>query len=112
MLQDMFENAAMEFQKVIKLDPTDQTAYANLTMAYEMQGMYLEEIRVLKKVLMFEPENKELRSALSTAYYNNMQFDDALGAALVVVENEPDRRSSQTFRDLQVQLEGTEHRPL
>jgi LemA protein len=34
----------------------------------------------------------------------------ALGRLLVVVENYPELRSSQSFRDLQTQLEGTENR--
>jgi len=40
----------------------------------------------------------------------NEGLTSALGRLLVVVENYPELRSSQNFRDLQVQLEGTENR--
>jgi LemA protein len=38
------------------------------------------------------------------------QFESALGRLLVITENYPNLQSSQSFRDLMVQLEGTENR--
>ncbi len=38
------------------------------------------------------------------------QFESALGRLLVITENYPDLKSSQSFRDLTVELEGSENR--
>lgn len=40
----------------------------------------------------------------------NQGLNSALGRLLAISENYPELRSSQSFRDLQVQLEGTENR--
>src|SRR5271155_2591806 len=40
----------------------------------------------------------------------NSQLDGALGRLLVVVENYPDLKSSERFKDLMVELEGAENR--
>ncbi|NIQ02397.1 MAG: tetratricopeptide repeat protein, partial [Nitrospinaceae bacterium] len=46
MLKDCFENATRCFERVIEINPTDTTGYANLAAAYDMQQMYDEEISV------------------------------------------------------------------
>lgn len=48
----------------------------------------------------------------SLAKYNAAQGDisSALGKLLAITENYPDLKANQNFRDLQVQLEGTENR--
>ncbi len=83
---------------MVDLDPTDTTAYANLATAFSMQKRHLEEIRSLKKVLMFDPENKELRSALSNAYFHLGEFDEALNCALCVIEL--DEKDPQAYCNL------------
>ncbi len=40
----------------------------------------------------------------------NAQLTQGLGRLIAIVENYPDLKSSQNFRDLQAQLEGTENR--
>ncbi|MZH46928.1 MAG: tetratricopeptide repeat protein, partial [Nitrospinae bacterium] len=86
LLRDMFTNAADSFEKVIELDPTDTTGYANLAAAYDMLKLYDKEIIALRKVLMFNPEDKELRAALSNAYFHAQRYEEAIDAALCVVD--------------------------
>ncbi len=57
--------------------------------------------------LNFDELNEE-----SLARYSQMQgeISSALGRLLAISENYPDLKANQNFRDLQVQLEGTENR--
>jgi LemA protein len=41
---------------------------------------------------------------------NQSELSSALGRLMVVMEQYPDLKANQNFRDLQVQLEGTENR--
>ena len=50
-----------------------------------MLKAYDKENVALKKVLMFDPENKELRAALSNSYLNSDRFEEAIDAAICVV---------------------------
>ena len=95
LLRDMYGNAADAFEKAIKIDPTDTTGYANLAAAYGMLKAYDKEIMALKKVLMFDPENKELRAALSNSYFNSDRFEEAIDAAICVVEI--DEKDTQAY---------------
>ena len=47
---------------------------------------------------MFDPENKELRAALSNAYFNSNRFEEAIDAALCVVEI--DEKDTQAYCNL------------
>ena len=47
---------------------------------------------------MFDPENKELRAALSNAYFNSDRFEEAIDAAICVVEI--DEKDTQAYCNL------------
>ena len=74
-----------------------------------VKGYAKQELSVIKEVT-------DARAALGGArspqdkIQANSQLEGALGRLLVVVENYPDLKSNQTFKDLMVELEGAENR--
>ncbi|MCD7936581.1 MAG: LemA family protein [Tannerellaceae bacterium] len=67
------------------------------------------EARALATSLMVHPESL---SSESLSQYQNAQaqLSTALGRLMMITEQYPDLKSNQSFRELQVQFEGTENR--
>lgn len=119
-----------KYNKVIKLDQTVKSKWANVESAYQRRlDLIPNLINTVKGYADFEQETlTQVVEARSKATAVNIdptnlnaaniqqfqQTQDALSGALsrllVVVEKYPDLKANQNFLDLQAQLEGTENR--
>ena len=116
--------------KFVALDETVNLAFGNLQSDYQRRADLIPNlVNTVKGVADFEKETLEaLTSARARATSINIdpsnvtpaqleQFQEAqsgisqsLGRLLMISENYPQLRATESFKELQVQLEGTENR--
>ncbi|MBZ5857338.1 LemA family protein [Flavihumibacter profundi] len=118
------------YNSMVKLDENVKNKWANVQSDYQRRADLIPNlVNTVKGAANFETETlTKLMEARAKA--TSVQVDPtnitpekmaefqqaqagvsgALGRLLAVVENYPDLKASQNFRDLQAQLEGTENR--
>ena len=122
--------AASAYNSMVQVQETATTALSNVQSAYQrradlipnlvetVKGYATHEKQTLEDVvaarskatqITLDPENmtpekmKEFQQAQG-------ELGSALGRLIAIQENYPDLKANENFRDLQVQLEGTENR--
>ena len=122
--------AASAYNSMVQVQETATTALSNVQSAYQrradlipnlvetVKGYAAHEKQTLEDVvaarskatqITLDPENmtpekmKEFQQAQG-------ELGSALGRLIAIQENYPDLKANENFRDLQVQLEGTENR--
>ena len=118
------------YNKLVRLDQAVQSQWSQVENVYQRRADLVPNlVETVKGAAKFEKETftavtqarakvAEVQGNTSpndpTAFNKNREAQDQLSAALtrlmVVVERYPDLKATQAFRDLQVQLEGTENR--
>ena len=109
------------YNKLVSLEQTVNTTEANIDTQLQRRSDLIPNL--VNTVKGYASQEKEIftniadaRSKLAGATNVTDQaaadgeLSNALSRLLVVVENYPDLKSNQNFRDLSVQLEGTENR--
>ena len=118
-----------QYNRLIALDEAVDTAWAQVENVYQRRADLIPNlVATVKGSAEFEQETLtavvEARGKVGQVSFDHApdaaemaQFEaaqgglsNALSRLLVVVERYPDIKSTQAFRDLQVQLEGTENR--
>ncbi len=109
------------FNALVTLDENVDNAFANIETQYQRRFDLIPNIiRTVEGVADFEQETLQnvvaARSAWAGASGTNEKigaannFESAISRLLVTVEAYPDLKATQAFRDLIVELEGTENR--
>jgi len=120
-----------QYNSLVKLDQGVRSSWAQVENVYQRRADLVPNlVETVKGAADFEKSTytavTEARAKVGQvninagqlsdpeAFAKFQQAQDALGSAisrlLVAVENYPDLKATQNFRDLQVQLEGTENR--
>jgi LemA protein len=123
--------AAGSYNTLVKLDQQVRQSWAQVENVYQRRADLVPNlVETVKGAANFEKETytavTEARAKVGQLQVNDkmltdpegfakfQQAQDQLGSALsrllVTVENYPDLKATKNFRDLQVQLEGTENR--
>ncbi|MCE1156279.1 MAG: LemA family protein [Bacteroidales bacterium] len=122
--------AISQYNKLVGMDEEVNAQWANVENQYQRRADLIPNlVATVKGYASHEQETLEgVVSARSKATQvtidpNNMtpeklqefqaaqgELSSALGRLLMITENYPDLKANQNFRDLQVQLEGTENR--
>jgi len=122
--------ACSGYNNMVSLDENVKNKWANVQSDYQRRADLIPNlVNTVKGAANFEQETLtrviEARSKATSvqidpsnitpeklAEYQQAQagVSSALGRLLAVVENYPDLKANQNFRDLQAQLEGTENR--
>ena len=109
------------YNGLVKADVNVDNAWAQVETAYQRRADLIPNlVETVKGARDFEQETflavTEARSAWTNANTPEEQvaaangLESAIGRLLVVVENYPQLKATEAFRDLIVQLEGTENR--
>ena len=118
------------YNQLVSADETVNTAWANVETAYQRRADLIPNlVNTVRGAADFERETLEsVTQARARATSINIEAGDltperiaefqaaqqqlssALGRLIAVAENYPQLRATEAFRDLQVQLEGTENR--
>lgn len=121
--------AAGTYNKLVGLDEAVTTAWSQVENVYQRRADLIPNlVATVQGAADFESETllevTNARSRVGEVNFENApdaeqmaafeqaqgSLSSALSRLLVVVENYPELRATQAFRDLQVQLEGTENR--
>ncbi|CAG7581486.1 MAG: LemA-like protein [uncultured marine phage] len=126
----LFVNPIGSYNNMVTNDENTQTAWSNVEAAYQERNDLIPNlVNIVKGYAAHEKETyKAITDARSNAtqttidpsnmtteqfndYMDNQdQLTSALSKLLMIVENYPDLKASENFRDLQSQLEGSENR--
>jgi tetratricopeptide (TPR) repeat protein len=87
---DQLDEAIMEFEEAIRLDPDHADAYLKLGTAYYTQGKLDEAIAEYKKAVELDPDSATARSNLGLAYYDQGRLDEAVAEYEEAIELDPD----------------------
>ncbi len=119
---------ASKYNGLVKLDESTKTAWSQVENVYQRRADLIpnlvntvkwaaaQESGVLVAVTNARANatkmNIDIKDAQAMADFQNNQgeLSSALGRLLMITENYPQLQSIQAFRDLTVQLEGTENR--
>ncbi len=131
LLAVLFSGTACGFNEVIQRDEEVKGAWAEVESQYKRRADLVPNlVNTVKGAANFEQETLEkvvqARSKVGTVQIDGSTIDDpaklqafeqaqgelssALSRLLVVSERYPELKATEAFRDLQVQLEGTENR--
>ncbi|MDD3262747.1 MAG: LemA family protein [Candidatus Absconditabacteria bacterium] len=117
-----------KYNGLVRLDESVKTAWSQVENVYQrradlipnlvntVKGAAAQEQDVLTSVVEARASamrtNIDIKDAQALATYQEAQgeLSTALGRLLMITENYPELKSIEAFRDLTVQLEGTENR--
>ena len=122
--------AESAYNSMIQLQETATTALSNVQSAYQrradlipnlvetVKGYATHEKQTLEDVVAARSKATSINLDASTLTPEKLQefqqaqgeLGSALGRLIAIQENYPDLKANENFRDLQVQLEGTENR--
>ncbi len=77
-IQNRFDEAASQFNKVLQLNPNDAKAYNNLGLVSFKQSRFNEAIGYFQRALQIEPEFAEAHNNLGGAFFAKEDFEQAL----------------------------------
>jgi predicted CXXCH cytochrome family protein len=88
--QQRFDDAQVEFQEALKLDPRYVPAYVNAADAYRQRGREEDAIRVLREGIAQAPSSAPLHHSLGLALARGQQRDAALPELAKAAQLAPD----------------------
>lgn len=87
--QRRVDEAILEFQKAIKLNPDYVTARLNLAHLYDLRGRIEEAMAEYRKAIELEPGNLIVRNNLGVLYGKKGLYDEAIGEFEKVLRIDP-----------------------
>jgi TPR repeat protein len=84
------ENARVDFEKAIALDPRNYFAYNNLGVLYGKEGSYQTSIEYFLKAIAINPRHADSYCNLGLSYFNLNQYDNALEHYNKAIDLKPD----------------------
>jgi len=81
------QEAFVEFQKAVEIDPKNAETHYALGHVYYLQGRNPEAAREFKAVLKLDPEHSEAHNYLGKVYEVNKQWDDAIHEYQAALKN-------------------------
>jgi superkiller protein 3 len=87
--QRRVDEAMLEFQKAIKLNPDYVTARLNLAYLYDLRGRIEEAMAEYRKAIELEPGNLIVRNNLGVLYDKKGLYDEAIGEFEKVLRTDP-----------------------
>jgi TolB-like protein/Tfp pilus assembly protein PilF/tRNA A-37 threonylcarbamoyl transferase component Bud32 len=81
------DEAVRELGRAIELNPAYSTAYHWIALMLSAMGRHDEAIRNIKKAIELEPRSAIIQTAAGLVYFYARKYDDALGVADKVLEN-------------------------
>ena len=126
----LVSGAISQYNKLVRLDEDVNSQWANVENQYQrradlipnlvatVKGYASHEQETLEGVVSARARATQMTIDPETMTPEKLQefqaaqgeLSSALGRLLMITENYPDLKANQNFRDLQVQLEGTENR--
>ena len=100
MEQQKFEDAAIEFHKILPLDQKFVPAHVNLGIAYFNLQKYEEAIEELQAALQLDPDQIRAHFMLGLIYRNQDQAEQALEEFQQVNQQDPDDPSTNYYLGL------------
>ena len=85
-----FENAIVEYEAVLELEPENVSAMTNLGVAYYNTGQLDQAIIQYQNALELAPDDADIHSNLAAAYVQTNQLDKAQGEYQRAVELKAD----------------------
>ena len=92
--------AALSYNSMVSVQEEATTALANVQSTYQRRADLIPNLVEVVKGYAAHEEFQQAQGELGAA----------LGRLIAIQENYPDLKANENFRDLQVQLEGTENR--
>lgn len=77
-MQAKTDEAVIQFQKAIQLNPNDVRAYSLLAPTLQRQGKLDEAIAIYHKAIQLDPNNSEVYAALGTTLQEQGKLDEAI----------------------------------
>ena len=87
---DKFDEAIVEFNKIIDADPKSANAYYNLGYAYDKKGDLANSISNFSKAIEIDPTLTDAYYNRGFAYYKKGNFDSAIADYSKAIEISPD----------------------
>jgi tetratricopeptide (TPR) repeat protein len=81
------DEAIRELGRAIELNPAYSTAYHWIALMLSAMGRHEEAVRNIKKAIELEPRSAIIQTAAGLVYFYARKYDDALGVADKVLEN-------------------------
>jgi tetratricopeptide (TPR) repeat protein len=91
------DQATLDFNKTLKINPRDAKAYFNRGNAYDDKGQYDQAISDFNKVLEIDPKFENAYINRGNAYANKGQYDQAISDYTKALEIDP--RGADTYRN-------------
>jgi len=85
----MYDEAIVEYERALEINPNHALVYHNLGSSYGMKGMYDEAIGEYKKGIELNPNSTEAHNNLGAAYFNKGMYDDAIAECKKALEINP-----------------------
>ena len=85
-----FEEAIVEFKKLLEINPNNSAAHYNLGITYRKSGQFENAIDSYKKALQINPRDEDAWIALGVAYSFLRKHQDAISCYLKALEICPD----------------------
>jgi tetratricopeptide (TPR) repeat protein len=73
--QELYNKAAKQYEKTIKIDKSYAEAHSNLGYCYRKQGLFKEAVRSYKKAIKLDPKLAEAHEYIGEAYAEMGKFD-------------------------------------
>lgn len=84
------KEACAHFEALVKLEPTNPDAHANLGLSYYKDDRLNDAIESYKRMLIFAPNSPEGHNDLGLAYAKHKMIDEAIQHLVKVIEWRPD----------------------
>ena len=91
------EQAAVEYERAIELNPREDSYYFEAAHAYLLLQRFDPAVRILERGSKTFPKNAQLELALGVGYYGQRRFAEATGAFLRTIDLAPEVEQPYVF---------------
>ncbi|MFZ5551900.1 MAG: tetratricopeptide repeat protein [Bacteroidota bacterium] len=88
-MRGQYEEALLSFEKCLRFDPKNATAYYHLSGLYDMAGENTRAMEAAKKAVQFEPDNNWMQLQLAFLYRKNNMMKESVEVFAKLVKKNP-----------------------